>query len=35
MTLKIAAKVDAADQRYYQDKIEPLILAEPLAEFIG
>lgn len=34
-TLKIAAKVDAADQRYFQDKIEPLILGEPLIQFIG
>jgi glycosyltransferase involved in cell wall biosynthesis len=34
-TLKIAAKVDAADQRYFQDKIEPLILGEPLVQFIG
>jgi glycosyltransferase involved in cell wall biosynthesis len=34
-TLKIAAKVDAADQRYFQEKIEPLILGNPLIEFIG
>ena len=34
-TLKIAAKVDAADQRYFQDKIEPLILGDPLIQFIG
>ena len=33
--LKIAAKVDAADRAYYHDKIEPLIAAEPLVEFIG
>jgi glycosyltransferase involved in cell wall biosynthesis len=33
--LKIAAKVDAADQRYFQDKIEPLILGDPLIEFVG
>ena len=33
--LKIAAKVDPADQRYFQDKIEPMILGEPLIEFIG
>jgi glycosyltransferase involved in cell wall biosynthesis len=33
--LKIAAKVDAADQRYFQEKIEPLILGEPLIEFVG
>jgi len=35
MPLKIAAKVDAADQRYFQDVIEPMILAEPLAQFVG
>ncbi|WP_332772060.1 glycosyltransferase family 4 protein [Phenylobacterium sp.] len=35
MRLKIAAKVDAADLRYYQEKIEPLILSEPLVEYIG
>lgn len=34
-TLKIAAKVDAVDLRYFQDKIEPLILGEPLVQFIG
>ena len=34
-TLKIAAKVDAADLRYFQDKIEPLILGDPLIEFVG
>ena len=33
--LKIAAKVDPADQRYFQDKIEPMILGEPLIEFVG
>ncbi|MBP7816311.1 MAG: glycosyltransferase family 4 protein [Phenylobacterium sp.] len=33
--LKIAAKVDPADQRYFQDKIEPMILGDPLIEFIG
>jgi glycosyltransferase involved in cell wall biosynthesis len=35
MKLKIAAKVDAADAAYFQEKIEPLILAEPLVEFVG
>ncbi|WP_309644246.1 glycosyltransferase family 4 protein [Phenylobacterium sp.] len=35
MRLKIAAKVDAADQRYFQEAIEPLIAAEPLVEFVG
>jgi glycosyltransferase involved in cell wall biosynthesis len=33
--LKIAAKVDAADAAYFQEKIEPLILGEPLVEYIG
>ena len=34
--LKIAAKVDAADQRYFTDVIEPLIRAAgPQVEFIG
>jgi glycosyltransferase involved in cell wall biosynthesis len=32
--LKIAAKVDAADQTYFEEKIEPL-LHDPLIEFIG
>jgi len=34
MPLKIAAKVDAADTRYFQEQIEPL-LDDPLIEFIG
>jgi glycosyltransferase involved in cell wall biosynthesis len=34
MPLKIAAKVDAADARYFHDQIEPL-LDHPLIEFIG
>ena len=33
--LKIAAKVDPADARYFQEKIEPLIVGEPLVEFVG
>ena len=33
-TLKIAAKVDAADRAYFEDEIEPL-LDHPLIEFIG
>ena len=33
--LKIAAKVDAADTRYFQEKIEPLILGQDLIEFVG
>ena len=35
MKLKIAAKVDPADARYFQEKIEPLIVGEPLVEFVG
>ncbi|MFN3511983.1 MAG: glycosyltransferase family 4 protein [Phenylobacterium sp.] len=35
MPLKIAAKVDQADVDYFQQKIEPLILGEPLVEFVG
>lgn len=34
MRLKIAAKVDAADQEYYDQKIRPL-MSNPLVEFIG
>ena len=33
--LKIAAKVDRADQDYYDELISPLIKANPLVEFIG
>jgi len=33
--LKIAAKVDAADQDYYDEVIRPLIDGNPLVEFIG
>jgi glycosyltransferase involved in cell wall biosynthesis len=33
--LKIAAKVDSVDQRYFEDKIEPLLIDQPLVEFIG
>jgi len=33
--LKIAAKVDAADQAYFHEKIEPLLLNDPLIEFVG
>ncbi len=32
--LKIAAKVDRADQNYFQSKIEPM-LAHPLIDFVG
>ncbi|MDB5424220.1 MAG: glycosyl transferase group 1, partial [Phenylobacterium sp.] len=34
MKLRIAAKVDAADRIYFEEKIEPL-LHDPLIEFIG
>ena len=33
--LKIAAKVDRADQDYYDELIRPLIENNPLVEFIG
>jgi len=33
--LKIAAKVDKADQEYFQAKIEPLLKDNPVVEFIG
>ena len=33
--LKIAAKVDRADQDYYDELIRPLIEANPLVEYIG
>ena len=33
--LRIAAKVDRADQEYYDELISPLIKASPLVEFIG
>jgi glycosyltransferase involved in cell wall biosynthesis len=33
--LKIAAKVDRADQDYYDELIRPMIEANPLVEFIG
>jgi glycosyltransferase involved in cell wall biosynthesis len=33
--LKMAAKVDAADERYWQDVVAPLIAAHPNVEFIG
>jgi glycosyltransferase involved in cell wall biosynthesis len=33
--LKMAAKVDPADRAYFQDKIEPMILASPNVEFVG
>jgi glycosyltransferase involved in cell wall biosynthesis len=33
--LKIAAKVDVADRRYWEDEIKPLVDASPHVEFIG
>ena len=33
--LKIAAKVDRADQEYYEGLIRPLIASNPLVEYIG
>ena len=35
LPLKIAAKVDDADLRYFQDKIEPLLIGLKLVEFVG
>jgi glycosyltransferase involved in cell wall biosynthesis len=35
MPLKIAAKVDRADQEYYDELIRPMIDGNPLVEFIG
>lgn len=33
--LKIAAKVDPADRAYFEDKIEPMIVGDPMIEFVG
>jgi glycosyltransferase involved in cell wall biosynthesis len=33
--LKIAAKVDAADRRYWAEVIEPMVAGNPLIEFVG
>ncbi len=35
LPLKIAAKVDKADQAYWEEKIEPMIKANPLVDYIG
>jgi glycosyltransferase involved in cell wall biosynthesis len=35
MPLKIAAKVDRADQAYWDEKIRPMVKADPDIEFIG
>ena len=33
--LKIAAKIDAADKVYWETVIQPLVLSNPLVEFVG
>ena len=33
--LKMAAKVDAADQQYWQEVVEPMISSHPNVEFVG
>jgi len=35
LPLRVAAKVDLADQCYWQEVIEPLVRGNPLVEFIG
>jgi glycosyltransferase involved in cell wall biosynthesis len=35
MPLKIAAKVDRADQAYWEEKIRPMVKAHPDVEFLG
>lgn len=35
LPLKVAAKIDRADNAYYREVIEPLLLGNPLVEFIG
>lgn len=35
LPLRVAAKVDRADQRYWQEVIEPLVRGNPLVTFIG
>jgi glycosyltransferase involved in cell wall biosynthesis len=35
MPLRIAAKVDNVDVDYWRDRIEPLVRAHPLVEFVG
>lgn len=35
MKLKVAAKIDRADQRYFEREIEPLFKNNPLVEFVG
>jgi glycosyltransferase involved in cell wall biosynthesis len=35
ITLKIAAKIDKVDERYWDEMIEPLVRGNPLVEFVG
>lgn len=35
MRLKIAAKIDRADEDYWQETIEPLVRGNPLVDFVG
>jgi glycosyltransferase involved in cell wall biosynthesis len=35
ITLKIAAKVDASDKKYWDEVVEPLVEANPNVEFLG
>ncbi|MFM9110538.1 MAG: glycosyltransferase family 4 protein [Prochlorococcaceae cyanobacterium] len=35
LPLKVAAKIDRADAAYYRDVIEPMLLGNPLVDFIG
>ena len=35
MTLKVAAKVDPADQAYYDEQVAPVLARSPHVEFIG
>ena len=35
MKLKIAAKVDPADQKYFDEQVKPVLDASPHVEFIG
>ena len=35
LPLRIAAKIDAADRRYWRTDIEPIVRRNPLVEFVG
>src|ERR1700744_2640605 len=35
MTLKVAAKVDPADQKYFDEEVRPVLAVSPHVEFIG